>query len=131
MRVLSVKNPWASLLAHGYKDIENRDWATPYRGPLLIHASKSFDRDASFEEIAQRIGQAAYCDLLESMHFGGVIGLAHLVDIVTESESPWFCGIYGWVLRDVRTLPFFPLRGQLSLFAPSQELIEHVRRHHY
>ena len=38
MRVLSVRQPWASLLVRGVKDIENRTWSTTYRGPVLIHA---------------------------------------------------------------------------------------------
>lgn len=130
LRILSIRQPWADLIACGYKEIENRDWATPYRGSLLIHASKNFDRDAPFEDIAGRIGQEGYCHLLEHLHFGGVVGMAQLVDIVTESTSPWFCGRYGWVLKNARPLPFFPMRGQLSLFVPSRELIEHVSRHH-
>lgn len=39
MKALSIKQPWASLIAHGIKDIENRTWATKYRGKVLIHAS--------------------------------------------------------------------------------------------
>lgn len=39
MMTLSVRQPWASLIAWGDKTIEHRSWETPYRGPLLIHAS--------------------------------------------------------------------------------------------
>lgn len=39
METLSVKQPWASLIVCGAKDVENRTWTTPYRGRLLIHAS--------------------------------------------------------------------------------------------
>jgi hypothetical protein len=42
-RVLSVKNPWAYLIIHYGKDIENRTRPTKYRGPLLIHASAKSD----------------------------------------------------------------------------------------
>jgi hypothetical protein len=38
-RVLSVKQPWASLIISGLKAVENRTWATRYRGRLYIHAS--------------------------------------------------------------------------------------------
>ena len=41
MRTLSIRQPWAWLIVHGHKDVENREWATDYRGPLLIHASKT------------------------------------------------------------------------------------------
>jgi activating signal cointegrator 1 len=40
MRLISVHEPWATLMALGLKRIETRNWATSYRGPLAIHASK-------------------------------------------------------------------------------------------
>ncbi len=42
MKTLSLTQPWASLVAVGAKKIESRSWATPYRGPLAIHAAKAF-----------------------------------------------------------------------------------------
>ena len=39
MRTLSIRNPWADLVAFGVKDVENRSWKTDYRGEFLIHAS--------------------------------------------------------------------------------------------
>src|SRR5436189_5084024 len=38
MKALSVRQPWAWLIVNGYKDIENRDWATKRRGRIWIHA---------------------------------------------------------------------------------------------
>jgi hypothetical protein len=40
LKILSVWGPWAQLLVLGIKDVENRRWSTPYRGPVAIHASK-------------------------------------------------------------------------------------------
>ena len=40
MKALSLTQPWATLVAMGAKRIETRSWATSYRGPLAIHASK-------------------------------------------------------------------------------------------
>lgn len=39
MKALSIKQPWASLIAQGIKDIENRTWKTKFRGRIFIHAS--------------------------------------------------------------------------------------------
>jgi len=39
VKTLSVKQPYASLICHGIKTVENRTWKTDYRGKLLIHAS--------------------------------------------------------------------------------------------
>lgn len=38
MKALTIRQPWASLIAHGVKTIETRSWRTHYRGPLAIHA---------------------------------------------------------------------------------------------
>lgn len=49
MKVLTVKQPWAFLIVKGLKDVENRSWFTNYEGPLLIHASKTWDQSAMLE----------------------------------------------------------------------------------
>ncbi len=44
MKTISLLQPWASLVAFREKRIETRGWAASYRGPLLIHASKGWQR---------------------------------------------------------------------------------------
>jgi hypothetical protein len=39
MKALTVKQPWASLIVEGIKNIENRTWKTNFRGRILIHAA--------------------------------------------------------------------------------------------
>lgn len=46
MKVITVKQPWATLIAEGYKEYEFRTWKTKYRGDILIHAGKSIDKKA-------------------------------------------------------------------------------------
>lgn len=46
MKVLSIKNPWASLIINGYKKYEFRSWKTKYRGKVMIHASITPDKKA-------------------------------------------------------------------------------------
>lgn len=41
LRALTIRQPWASLIAAGVKTIETRSWRTSYRGPVLIHAGKA------------------------------------------------------------------------------------------
>ena len=41
MKILVVRQPWAWLIVHGYKDVENRSWRTHYRGALLIQSAAS------------------------------------------------------------------------------------------
>jgi len=44
VKVLTLTQPWATLIAVGAKRIETRSWSTPYRGPIAIHAGKGFPR---------------------------------------------------------------------------------------
>lgn len=46
MKVITIKQPWASLIIEGYKRFEFRSWQTKYRGELLIHAGKGVDKEA-------------------------------------------------------------------------------------
>jgi len=39
MKALTLHEPWATLVACGFKEVETRSWYTDYRGPLAIHAS--------------------------------------------------------------------------------------------
>ena len=122
MKALSIMQPWAWLIVNGHKDVENRTWATTYRGPILIHAGKAIDRDCDAEI---KTG----CHPVTGMHFdfptlpfrwetGGIVGQADLVGVITieEATSPWFVGPYGFVLRNAKPLPFRPMRGMLGLF---------------
>ncbi len=43
VKVLTIKEPWASLIINGYKKYEFRSWKTNYRGKILIHAGLSTD----------------------------------------------------------------------------------------
>jgi hypothetical protein len=117
MKILSVRQPWASLIAQGIKTIENRSWATPYRGPVMIHASKA----APTEDIllyTQRILRATGRELPAQLPTGGIVGIVDLTACLTESAEPWFSGPYGWLLENPQTLPFWPLPGRLGLFNP-------------
>lgn len=111
MKALSVHQPWAWLIVNGYKDIENRTRKTNYRGPLLIHASKTVDNDAvrmlldTGVQLPSRAGAV-----------GGVVGIVELVDCVKEHDSEWFGGPWGWVLQKPLQLEIVPMRGQLGLF---------------
>jgi activating signal cointegrator 1 len=44
MKAISIHQPWASLIALGEKHYETRNWKPRHRGPIIIHASKSFSK---------------------------------------------------------------------------------------
>lgn len=120
---ISLKQPWATLIVCADKDVENRSWKTRFRGNVLIHASKKRDEKEmrSFMDLKKHHNfepSWKHGEPLEwqDMPCGGIVGMVEIVDCVTESESPWFVGEYGFVLRNARPLPFFPCRGSLSFW---------------
>lgn len=44
MKVITLKQPWATLVAEGIKKYEFRSWKTNYRGKILIHAGTGVDK---------------------------------------------------------------------------------------
>jgi hypothetical protein len=111
MKTLSIQQPWAWAILHG-KNVENRDWYTPVRGRILIHVGKKYDSSAeSFIE-----SQGFLIPLRPNIPLGGIIGSVEIVDCVTEMDSPWFFGKYGFVLKNPKALPFMCCRGQLGFF---------------
>lgn len=115
---LSIRQPWAWLILHSGKDIENRTWRTKYRGPFLIHASKCMTK-ADYHNCQEFCRSLFGRDVLPphwEMPQGGIVGEVTLVDCVESSPSPWFCGPYGFVLSDPKSLPFDACRGTLGFF---------------
>lgn len=123
MRALSIRQPWAWLVLHGGKDIENRDWkprnpALRFRGTFLIHAGLTLEPiDADLRALVK---QTSGLDIPDDLPRGGIVGQADVVDIVRQSLSPWFTGPYGLVLANAKPLPFAPCRGALGFFEPSR-----------
>ena len=72
MKVLSIRQPWASLIAYGYKEYEFRNWKTKYRGELLIHASKEMEKG----------NMEFFKDLNIPFETGKIIAKVNLVDCV-------------------------------------------------
>jgi hypothetical protein len=112
LKAISVKQPWANLIASGEKTIETRLWETKYRGPLLIVSSKQ-----------PRIEPAGFA-----------LALVELVDCRSmriEDEPDAMCGLYdgafAWILKDVRPIMPLAIRGQLGMFEVELEVIEHSR----
>jgi hypothetical protein len=122
MRALSIRQPWAWLILHAGKDIENRDWPTKFRGRVLVHASKGMTQDewsGAWEFAAGSGASPKAMDANLTIHTverGGIVGSVEIVDCVTASKSRWFVGRYGFVLRDPQPLPFWPCKGALGFF---------------
>jgi len=93
-KVLSLLQPWASLLAGGHKEVETRSFNTKYRGPLLIHASVKFNsalhetalQSTFFDILHGEMGYKFYGmpggrnNCRDTMPRGAIIGMVNLVE---------------------------------------------------
>ena len=129
MKAISIRQPWAGLIFHG-KDVENRVWATGYRGPLLIHAAKTPDKEAFhyFETPDGRDLMGRNSLPADSQLFGGIIGLVNLTGcylyrrLPSHRRSVWHAeDQYGFYLSDpVLFHSMIRCRGQLSIYEPAE-----------
>lgn len=124
MKALSVRQPWAWLIVHGEKTVENRTWPTSYRGPLAIHASKTLDME-SINEMREfsraNHGPLTEAQLAELEITGAVIGIVDVVDCTQHprdrTDREWHNpGAWAWVLRNPHALDPQPAKGKLGLF---------------
>ncbi len=130
MKALSIRQPWAWLILNAGKDIENRTWQTQVRGRVLIHAAKGMTIDEyenGFDTLLnvkkfyrdrteRRERRVIDVPSFEQLERGGIVGSIEIVDCVRRSDSPWFDGPYGFVLRDPKPLPFQTVSGKLGFF---------------
>lgn len=126
---ISIRQPWAWLILNAGKDIENRDWNTNFRGRVLIHASKSCTK-AEYEDAIEfmEVRRLEYLGValpnIDQLPRGGIVGSVEIIDCVTASNSPWFIGHHGFVLRNPKRLPFLPFKGMLGFFNVPDEALK-------
>lgn len=134
MKCLSVRQPWAWLIVHAGKDIENRTWKTSYRGKVLIHAAKGMTSDEYWDcqGFLLKIAQPCKGNMRKSivlpgesqLERGGIVGMATICGCVDISSSPWFQGPFGFMLADAVELPFTKWKGALQMFEIPDEDIQ-------
>ena len=96
MKAITIKQPWASLIVHGIKDIENRTWPCPrkYIGQrVFIHAAGSHGRKFSIN-LTDAQAKAAFATIaietmFGNMPFGSIIGSVEIVGCVINHPSIW------------------------------------------
>jgi hypothetical protein len=127
---LSLKQPWAALLAYGRKTIEVRSWPTTKRGRILIHAARVSDsRAEAWKHIPKELDLAA-------RQVGGIIGAADLTSCIRYrsqaafnkdqplhlNEPEWFAAnLYGFMFANAVVLPFRRYSGWMRFFPVEEE----------
>lgn len=126
MKVISIREPFATFIMNGSKRIETRSWKTNYRGELYIHASG--------KSLAKEYFNNSYVvDLMKglNMNYGNIICKANLVDCVYMNEefldkikkNPqeyhlglYELGRYAWIFEDIVPIDFIPAKGKLNIW---------------
>lgn len=144
MKALSLWQPWASLVALGAKKFETRSWATPYRGPLLIHAAKHWTKElvelsgdhTFFKHLCKvnnRVSQLpkgtylALVDLVEIFP----VEVAKSTGLISHEEyhfGDYSAGRFAWKLENVRKFEPIPARGYQGLWNPLEGMDPAMRR---
>jgi hypothetical protein len=146
MRAITVRQPWAWAIAHGWKPVENRVQPTRHRGVIAIHSALTLEEGARFpdrdaEEARRRAGAywnpAVPGDRPHDDHpdpataLGAVIAVANLVDCHSAATVPRLDGTTGtccepWGMPGHHHLVFegvllledpIPLPGQLGVWS--------------
>lgn len=146
MKALSIQQPWAWLILHAGKDVENRTWPAPrsFEMPqrIAIHASLKMDEAAMLDWAKLRRGAALkpaldVDDALSAVPIphtakfvrGAIVGT---VCVTTWTDgwaagSPWYEGDYGLILSDPIAFPEpIPGRGALGLWEVSVEITARI-----
>jgi hypothetical protein len=124
MKLLTLKQPWATLTVRGFKPVENRTWRTQYRGLVGILAGLSFDDSPHAEGLMRAcLGDVGPHDFER----GGVIGVAELYDVIERGPNPicatkWFTGPIGFLWRNQKAFPIIKARGSQSLVEAPPEI---------
>ena len=132
MKTLTIKQPYASLIAEGYKEYEFRSWKTSFRGEIYIHAGKTVDKEA----------MEYFKDYHLNCPLGCIIAKAKVIDCVKTDDE--FCKKqlekdpkvyhnllkkkekrYGFHLADVKKIKPISAKGKLS-FWEYQETEERI-----
>ena len=125
MKVLSIKEPYASLLKDNIKHIETRSWKTSYRGEIYIHASMGIDND-----YLKKDGLDKYVNK-DDFKCGYIIAKANFVDCIymddeflnkiKKDKLEYLCGDYrlgryAWVLEDIKPISPIFAKGHLGIW---------------
>ncbi len=141
---LSLRQPWAWMVVHGGKGIENRRWNTNRRGEFLIHAAKGMTRDEYDDAVyfAREVNPKLVVPAFAALERGGIVGRARIVDVLPPCSAepslfqkpcthPWHMPAqFGFVLEGVEALPFRALRGELGFFRVSAEQPSGLTKEH-
>lgn len=124
MKVITIKQPWATLIAEGLKEYEFRTWRTKYRGEILIHAGKGIDKKAMkrFEHL--HLEYPTGCIIAKATITDCVYVDDELAKALEQKNELIYYGLihkadwdgYGFKLENIQKINPIEINGKLSLW---------------
>ena len=124
MKVITIKQPFASLIAEGIKEYEFRTWKTKYRGEILIHAGKGIDKKAIKKYEKYNLDYPNGC-IIAKGDLTDCIKIDEKARVMLKEKNPFvYSNViedtkwngYGFKIENVRKIEPIPINGKLSLW---------------
>lgn len=136
MRGLTLWQPWASAIAHGGKDIENRPWPCPdaHLGTrIAIHAGKHYDANGAYY-VRERWPEMPS---KQEIPYGAIVSVVTVARLERCSRdlarvNAWAFGPWCWLLTDITPLetpPLLPRQSQSVETRQGDRRSAHGSRH--
>lgn len=124
MKVITIKQPFASLIAAGLKEYEFRTWRTKYRGEILIHAGKGVNKDAMKKFEHYNLDYPSGCIIAKANLSDCVKIDDEAREMLKEKNSLVYSSVikntdwdgYGFKLENVEKIEPISVNGKLSLW---------------
>ncbi len=124
MKVITVKQPFATLIKEGLKEYEFRTWKINYRGDIYIHAGKSIDKEAMKRYEHLHLSYPTGCILAKAKIVDCIVIDDEMKKILKEKDPLIYFGAlqnkekieYGWKLENIESIEEIPIRGKLGLW---------------
>lgn len=136
MKVLTIKEPYASIIMSGLKEYETRSWKTNYRGKIYIHASIKIDDDLKSRKDLQKL----VYDNNITLKPGYILCEAYLDDCIYMNDmfiknvsdkekmvGRYELGRYAWHLSDIRVIEPVQAKGKLGIWNYDFD-VKYIRR---
>ena len=125
MKVITIKQPFATLIAEGLKEYEFRTWKTSYRGEILIHAGKGFDKKAMERFKYLNLEYPSGCIIAKATITDCVYVDDTLKEELQKKDDKVYYGVinkdsnwdgYGFKLENIEKISPIEIKGKLSLW---------------
>lgn len=124
MKTITIKQPFASLIAEGLKKYEFRTWRTKYRGEVLIHAGKSVDKKAMEKFRHLNLEYPTGCIIAKATISDCVFIDSDMKKKLNKEDPLVYSGVvkdiewkgYGFKLKNVEKVEPIYINGKLSLW---------------